>query len=227
MKFTYYAQSSFLLEAEGKRILFDPFIQSSGKLPGFNSDGVQADLIAVSHGHYDHVADLEYYAKQGDATVLCIYEIMDWLKKKSVTRVHPMNIGGTYQSGNIRIKMVSAVHSSTLPDGTPGGIAAGFIIEAEGKRIYYAGDTALHADMELIGKYQTPDLLILPVGGNFTMDYHDAARACELTRCSRVIGVHFDTHEMIRINHAEATNYFTTKQLTLILPTHGQTIDLF
>lgn len=225
MNFTYYTHSCFELNSPDFRILVDPFIQSAGQGNSIDTTNIQANFILLSHGHFDHIADVEQYIAN-QPTIVCSFEISQWLNKKGIKHTHGMNLGGTFKGNGFSAKMVHAAHSSTLPDGSNGGPAAGFIIETHGLRLYYTGDTSLHADMELIGKYFRPDWIILPMGGTYTMDVNDALIACELTQCSNAIGVHFDTFDAIKINHEDAHMRFQQKNIQLILPVSGQTIQL-
>jgi L-ascorbate metabolism protein UlaG (beta-lactamase superfamily) len=137
-----------------------------------------------------------------------------------------MNIGGSWQFPFGRVKMVSAVHSSSLPDGSYGGVAAGFVLEVEGKTLYFAGDTALTYDMKLIADEFTVDFALLPIGDNFTMGYRDAIRAAQFVGTQRVIGMHFDSFGFIQIDHQVVSEAFAAAGLQLTLPTIGQTWEV-
>jgi len=101
----------------------------------------------------------------------------------------------------------------------------GFLIETPDGKFYYAGDTALHLDMKLIGDYKKMDLAFLPIGNNFTMGIDNAVIASDFIRCDRIIGMHYDTFDMIKIDHDEAKKKFDSagKQLTLMQV--GQTLE--
>ena len=137
-----------------------------------------------------------------------------------------MNIGGSWIFDGIEIKMTPAIHSSSFQDGTYGGVAGGFTLKTNDHHLYYAGDTALFSDMSLISKKYPLDIAILPIGGNFTMDYNDAVEAAKLLNVNKVIGVHYDTFGLIKINHNEAINAFNTEKIELNLMTIGSTIKL-
>lgn len=226
MKLQFLGHSCFLLELASSRILFDPFISPNELARTINVEKVNADFILQSHGHVDHFADLIPVAKRTGATVVSSWEITEWLKKKGIDKVHPMNIGGSWEFGFGKVKMVLAVHSNSLPDGSYGGTAAGFIIEAEGKRIYYAGDTALTNDMKLIGEYWRPDVALLPIGNNFTMSIDDAVIAADFIQCKNIIGMHYDTFGFIKIDHEEAVRKFELRSKSLTLMDIGDTITL-
>src|SRR5215217_6429071 len=175
MKTTYYGQSTIMIETEGKRLLFDPFITPNPAAKDVDTNALKPDYILVSHGHGDHVTDLVAIQKSSGAKVICIAEIADWLNKQGVDNVHGMNIGGEFNFEFGRVKMVNAVHSSTLPDGSPGGNPAGFVLYSEGKKIYFAGDTALTYDMKLL-EDENLDWAFLPIGDNYTMGVDDAIK---------------------------------------------------
>jgi len=217
MKVTYYGQSCFLLETGGKKILFDPFITPNDLAKHIDITTIRADYILVSHGHEDHSADLVDIAKRTGATVVCSYEIMVWLSNKGIGNCHPMNLGGkkTFDFGSV--KMVYAAHSNSLPDGTYGGMAAGFIIQSGGKTIYYAGDTALTQDMKLTGELYKIDHAFLPIGDNFTMGIDDAILAAGFIKCNNIIGMHYNTFPYIKINEQDAIDRFREKGLKLRL----------
>ena len=150
MKTTFYGQSTFEIETGGKKLLFDPFITPNPAAKDIDIHSLKPDYILVSHGHGDHVADLIAIQKSSGAIVICIAEIANWLGKQGINNAHGMNIGGAYTFDFGRVKMVNAIHSSTMPDGSPGGNPAGFVIYAEDKAVYFAGDTALTYDMKLL-----------------------------------------------------------------------------
>ena len=222
MKLTWYGHSSFLLETGGKKLLFDPFITPNPQAAHIDVAALMPDYILLSHGHADHVADAEAIARQSKAMLVSNYEIVSWYQEKGIENVWPLNIGGQHRFDFGLLRYVNAVHSSVLPDGTYGGNPGGFIIESEGSRIYYAGDTALHKDMELIGAYWKPDLAILPIGDNFTMGVEDAIRCTEMIGCKRVVGMHYGTFPYIEIDTAEAVSAFAAAGVELILFSVGE-----
>jgi len=225
MKTTYYGQSTIMIETEGKKLLFDPFISPNPAAKGIDINALQPDYILVSHGHGDHVTDLIAVQKSSGAKVICIAEIADWLNAKGIENVHGMNIGGGFNFDFGRVKMVNAVHSSTLPDGSPGGNPAGFVLYAEGKKIYFAGDTALTYDMKLL-EDENLDWAFLPIGDNYTMGVDDAIKATRFINCNNVIGVHYDTFPVITINKEETVEKFIKAGVNIKLPAIGEEIAL-
>lgn len=225
MKFTFYGQSSFELETGGKRLLFDPFITPNELAKDIDINNLKPDYILVSHGHGDHVADLVTIQKHTGAKVICIADIAGWLGKQGIDNVHGMNIGGGYNFDFGRVKMVNAIHSSSMPDGSYGGNPAGFIIYAEGKKIYFAGDTALTYDMKLLAD-ENLDWAILPIGDNYTMGVNDAIKSTDFFNCKNVIGIHYNSFPVIKIDVDEAINKFTAAGINIQLPPVGGSLEL-
>lgn len=226
MEFTFYGHACFGVNIGGKHILFDPFISPNEKAKSIDVDKVPADFILISHGHEDHVADVDSIGKRTGATLVSNFEIISWFEGKGLENGHPMNHGGSWNFDFGTVKYVNAVHSSVMPDGAYGGNPGGFVVKSEGKVFYYAGDTALHMDMKLIGEYEKLDFAVLPIGDNFTMGIDDAVIAAEFINCDKIIGVHYDTFGYIEIDHDEAKQKFATKGKELILLEIGETIKL-
>jgi len=226
MKVTYLGQSTIELVADGKKLLFDPFITYNELAKGIvDVASLKPDYILVSHGHGDHVADLVQVQKQSGAKVICIAEIAGWLGKQGIDNVHGMNIGGGFNFEFGRVKMVNAVHSSALPDGSNGGNPAGFVISSEGKKIYFAGDTALTYDMKLL-EDENLDWAFLPIGDNYTMGADDAIKAAAFINCKNIIGIHYDSFPVIKIDKEEVKEKFIKAGLNLKLPAIGESLDL-
>ncbi len=226
MKFSYYGHSCFSVEIAGKHILFDPFITGNELAKDIDINNIPADYILVSHGHGDHVGDLVSIAKRTGATVVSAFEITEWAGKQGITNVHPLNFGGKKQFDWGTVKYVPAAHSSVLPDGTYGGNPGGFVVTTNEGNFYFAGDTCLMLDMQLIPRFAKLDFAILPIGDNFTMGADEAIIAAEFIQCKKIIGVHFDTFGYIKIDHKAVTEQFTAAGLELTLPEIGATINI-
>ncbi len=227
MKITYYGHSCFLVETNGKRLLFDPFVNGNPLARGVEVELIRCDYIFATHAHQDHIGDLETVAANNPkALIVGIWEVSAYYSSKGL-RTHPMNKGGWWKFDFGRVKMVQAVHSSVFPDGMPAGEPAGFVLDTADGVLYVAGDTALTRDMELI-PMTCPALsaAILPVGSNFTMDYHDALIASDFIRCNRIIGCHYDTFGFIKIDHKTAQNIFFERGKELILMPVGEQIEI-
>lgn len=227
MRLTYYGHSCFLLETQGKKVIFDPFISPNDLAKEVDVDAIECDHIILTHGHSDHVADVERIASNNpDVNIISNFEIVNHFGNKNIDG-HGMNHGGKWAFDFGTLKMVNAVHSSSLPDGSYGGNPSGIVIWNDEGCIYHAGDTALTRDMELI-TMMCPALTvaILPIGDNFTMDYKDARVASDMVDCDNIIACHFDTFPPIKVNHKEVIDHFTESGKNIILPKVGQTIDL-
>jgi L-ascorbate metabolism protein UlaG (beta-lactamase superfamily) len=205
--------------------LFDPFITGNPLAKNIDVKNVPADYILVSHGHVDHVADAVEIARRTGALVIANYEVATWLNKQGAPCVHPMNHGGGFQFDFGRAKFVSAIHSSSMPDGTFGGNPGGFVVESPEGNFYFSGDTALTFDMKLIGESTGLKFAALCLGDNFTMGPDDAVKAADFIRCDEIIGVHFDTFPPIKIDHAAAKEKFKAAGKTLHLLQPGGTHD--
>jgi len=217
MQITYYGHSCFQVVVNNKTLLFDPFITGNDLAKNIDINTIKPDYILVSHGHYDHIGDTVNIAKQSGAMVISAFEITEWLKKQGVENLHPMNIGGKWSFDFGNVKCVVAVHSSSLPDGTYGGSPMGFVIESIAGNFYYAGDTALTYDMKLIGEYREINFAFLPIGDNYTMSVDNAIIASDFIKCNKVIGMHYDTFELIKIDKALAQQKFKNQGKELVL----------
>lgn len=217
MKLTYYGHACFSVVVGGKTLLFDPFISPNPLAQSIGVDQVPADYILISHGHEDHLADVEAIARRTGAQLISNYEIIGWFGSKGLTNGHALNHGGAWTFEFGRVKYVAAVHSSMLPDGANGGNAGGFVIESAGDNFYYSGDTALTMDMQLIGESVPLKFAALCIGDNFTMGPDDAIRAADFVRCNQILGVHFDTFPPIQIDHQAAVEKFRSAGKNLVL----------
>lgn len=225
MRATYYGQSCFMVDIDGTNVLFDPFISGNPKAPAVDLSTLKPDIILISHGHGDHIGDTVTLAKQSGATVYAIHEIAEWLGKQGVENVVGMNLGGNVTMPFGKVQMVPAWHSSSLPDGTYAGTAAGFIITHAQGAFYYSGDTALFQEMKLFARRQKIDTAFLCMGDHYTMDMVDALTAAEFVDAEQVVGMHFDTFPPIEIDHAKAIDVFTKGGKKLILPKSGETFS--
>ncbi len=225
MKITFYGHASLGIEIGGINIIVDPYISPNPKASHIDVSGLKADYILLTHAHGDHIADVETIAKNTNATIVSNAEIAGYYGSKGL-EVHPMNHGGSWDFEFGKVKYVSAIHSSSFPDGSYGGNPGGFVIEGERKNIYIAGDTALTFDMQLIPLRTNLDLAILPIGDNFTMDIDDAIIAADFVECDKVLGYHFDTFGFIEIDHQEAVKKFFDAGKDLMLLEIGESIEL-
>jgi len=196
---TYYGHSTLAINADGTKLVIDPFLAPNNPLSPASADQLEADFILISHGHGDHIADAVALAKRTGALVISNFEIITWLANQGVENGHGMNTGGAYSFPFGRVKCTIAHHSSALPDGSSGGNPMGFLIHFnDGSDVYFAGDTALTYDMRLIGEAGGVDLALLPIGDNFTMGPDDAVQAAQFVQAKQVIPIHYNTFPPIK-----------------------------
>lgn len=192
IEITWLGHGCFALATSQYRLIVDPFIDENPSAP-LKAKDVEADFVLVSHGHFDHISDAASIANRTGATVLANYEIATWLQSQhKVQHAVGMNLGGGTNMPFGRAKLTNAVHSSMLPDGSYGGNPGGWLLEIEGKHLYFACDTALFSDMSLIGNVGL-DLAVLPIGDLYTMGIDDSIAAIKLLKPKRVAPAHFNT----------------------------------
>jgi L-ascorbate metabolism protein UlaG (beta-lactamase superfamily) len=184
----------------GEVLLTDPWIEGNPAYPK-NYEIKKVDAIALSHGHFDHANDVIPLAKKFSPKIVAIFETTAWLEKKGVKNTIGMNKGGTVDIGFVKLTMTHALHSNAIKDGDQlvyGGEAGGYVLTfKDGRRAYFAGDTALFSDMALIGKLYSPELAFLPIGDHFTMGPEQAAEAARLVKPQRVIPMHYGTFPVL------------------------------
>lgn len=192
VRLTWLGHGGWSIQTGETTLLLDPFLNDcpTAKL---TADQVHADWILVSHGHYDHIADVAPIALRTGATVVTVFEIAQWLSQThGVQHTVGMNLGGGKQFPWGHVKLTLAHHSSQLPDGSYGGNPVGFLLTLAERRLYFACDTALFDDMARIGSGGL-DLAVLPIGDLFTMGPADALEAVKLLQPRRVAPAHYNT----------------------------------
>jgi L-ascorbate metabolism protein UlaG (beta-lactamase superfamily) len=193
MNLTYLGHSCFLLETSKARILLDPFLSGNPSASRQAAD-IACDYILVSHGHEDHSGDALAIAKRTGATIVANYEIAEYFGAQGA-KTHGMNPGGGWDFPFGRVKLTLAHHTSSVNAGLNPiylGVPCGLLVQADGKTLYHAGDTALFLDMQLIGRAGL-DVALLPIGDNFTMGPDDALTALDFLKPKLAVPMHFNT----------------------------------
>jgi len=195
---TWMGHSTFKLVTRGGRVvLIDPWVESNPACPRELKQIDSIDVMAITHGHGDHMADAVTLGKKHKPAIICNYEIHLYLQKKGVGGTSPMNKGGTQEAQGVKFTMVHATHSSGIEDGGQviyGGEACGYVLTLEdGYRIYISGDTGVHSDMALIGELYEPELALLPIGDLFTMSPREAAVAARMVKPKYIVPMHHGT----------------------------------
>lgn len=228
MHLHFYGHASFQLTIGSSKVVFDPFIVNNplASAAGIELDSIEADFILVTHAHYDHVADVIELAQKTGATIVSTPEVCAWAKRNGIENCFEGNLGGTLHLPFGDITIVRADHSSSFPDGSYGGVATGFVIEAEGKRLYISGDTALFSDMALFAAKGLIDVAMLCIGGHYTMGHEDAAMAASLLKAKAVVGMHYDTFPPLLLNREAASAAFSAVGSPLHLLGAGESLDI-
>lgn len=201
MEITWLGHGTFLFHLpSGHAILMDPWTDGNPAFPkGYQI--ARIDTICITHGHFDHIHDAVPLALRFNPDVVAIYETCNWLESKGVKKTRAMNKGGSQKIGEVTYTMTHAVHScGILDDGqiVYGGEAAGYVMRFEdGRALYFAGDTNVFSDMQLIHELYHPELVFLPIGDLFTMSPREAVMACKLLKPQKVVPMHFGTFPVL------------------------------
>lgn len=197
MKVTFLGHACFLLEDSGHSIITDPFLTGNPQAAARPNE-VKPGYILVSHAHQDHLGDAVEIAKASGSLIISTAEVARMCSKDDV-KTHAMHIGGKHQFDFGYVRITPAFHGA----GVPGGHACGFIFRLGGKTTYFAGDTGVFGDMELLGRLEQIDLALLPIGDNYTMGIDDAVIAVSLLKPKVVVPMHYSTWPLIKADPLE------------------------
>jgi L-ascorbate metabolism protein UlaG (beta-lactamase superfamily) len=203
VEISFVGHSCFEITTGDTRILVDPFLKPNNPAATRSAADFAPDVVVLTHGHVDHVADAVGVATAANAELIAIVEVANWCAGQGVERVVDPNLGGTVTREWGSVKLMPALHTNTLPDGTVVGTPAGLLFTLEGKRIYHLGDTALFSDLALARRTAPVDVAIVPIGGHYTMDPEDAAEAVRLIEPAQVIPCHYNTFPPIEQDAGE------------------------
>lgn len=216
--FKFINHACFTLTHEGHTIIFDPYLDGSTQ----DINDLKVEYIFVSHGHFDHLGSAIELAKACNATIISTAEVCGVVSEAGVEN-HAMHLGGTHEFPFGKVRLTLAFHGS----GIPGGHACGFIVDFYGTKLYFAGDTALFGDMQLLQRLDAFNYAVLPIGDNFTMGPKDVAIAAEFLQAEYVIPIHYNTWPLIAqdpVKFKEAVEKSTKSKVLIVAP--GESIEL-
>jgi L-ascorbate metabolism protein UlaG (beta-lactamase superfamily) len=227
--FTWLGHATWLVGTpSGHRVIVDPWL-GNPKCPKALHDPGPLDLILITHGHFDHVADAASLGKKNDCPIVTNPEVAHWLRSKGVENIIEMNKGGTIEACALQITMTHATHSTGIADGDRilyGGEAAGYVVETENEfRFYIAGDTDVFGDMALIRELHGPTPAILPIGDHYTMGPRGAAKAAHLLGVQVVLPSHYGTFPVLRGTPAELRAAIGTLPIQVVDLAPGETLE--
>ena len=215
---------------KGTNILIDPFIEHNPKYPKGYKLPDKIDLLLLTHGHMDHIADALPVAKKHGAVAIGMVEIIDWLQSKGLKQDQGigMNIGGSHKHADVTVSLTEARHSSSITDGDKviyAGVPSGLIVAIDnGPTLYHAGDTSVFSDMKLIGELYHPDLAMLPIGDHYTMGPRLAAVAAKYLGAKTVLPIHFGTFPPLIGTPAQLEKELAGSGVTVIHTDPGKAI---
>jgi L-ascorbate metabolism protein UlaG (beta-lactamase superfamily) len=226
---TYYGHAAIRVEGANGTVLIDPFLDEN-PAAGQDAAEVGCQAIGVTHGHHDHLGDTVQIAERTGCQVFCTYELANFLQGQGVKNVHPMHVGGSHRFEFGTAKLVPAIHGG-LVEGDTGKFTCtpcGIVLRMGSLNIYHAGDTALSMEMELLGRYDSIDAALVPIGDNFTMGPDDAVHAVEMIQPRLVIPMHYGTFDVIEQDaheFAARVEQSTGAECVVLAPGRSRTVS--
>jgi len=215
LKLKHIALSAFEIINDSSTILIDPFVSLNSQYNYRNSKNISD--IFVTHGHYDHVGQTVEIAKSTGADVTAIVDVAAYFKDQGVKKVHHVGIGSWLNYGWGRCVFLPAIHTCTLPNGAPGGVAASILFEIDGVRIFHAGDTSLTVEFKGINEVYHPDVALLPIGGIYGMDIEHAAIAAEWLGAKTVVPMHYYLPPVIDVDPKDFAKKFEGTDIKCVI----------
>lgn len=230
-KITWYGHATFRLDlADGRVVMIDPWLRENPSCPDELASVERCDIVLLTHGHADHVGDVEPLIKKFDPIVVGNVELCGSLEKRlGCGRYSPMNTGGTQSVEGVRVTLTQAFHSSSIdsPNGPMyAGMPNGLVIGIDGlATLYHAGDTDVFSDMRLIKELFAPAICLLPIGDHFTMGAAGAAIAADILQPQVLIPMHYKTFPILD----QSVDTFRDKlspqlKQRLVVPDVGETL---
>jgi len=192
----YLSHSGFVIKTKTAEIVIDPYL-SGNPLAKVKWKDITATDIILTHGHSDHVGDAIAIASKTGATVTAVFELADWCRSQGVA-TQGMPVGGAFPFSWGKVHFRTAMHSNSTPDGGYAGVAVSVLLNINGYKIYHLGDTALINDFKLVGEIYKPDLVMVPIGGHYTMNADEAVTAVKWLNAAKVIPMHYNTFPNIK-----------------------------
>ncbi len=226
MRFTFLGHSCVLIETASARLVIDPFLTGNPQA-ALRAEDLRCTHVLVTHGHEDHIGDALAVSRANQAPIIANHEIAEYLAAQGAT-THGMNPGGAHRFAFGRVKLTPAIHSSSIQENGRAiylGEPCGIVIEADGKRLYHAGDTALFSDLRLVARGGL-DLAVLPIGDNYTMGPEDALEALDLLTPRLTVPVHYDTWPVIAADADAFARAAATRGHAVRPLAPGESIDL-
>ena len=185
----YIGHSAFQITNGENAVLIDPFVQNN---PKYDWKNEPVRDILLTHAHGDHLGQAIEIAKDLDIEITAVPELAAYCREQGA-KAKSISLGCWLQYSWGRAIFLPAFHSSSLPDGRYGGCPASIFLDIAGARIYHAGDTCLSGEMKTIKELYAPQIAMLPIGGNYTMDVEHAAIAAKWLGVKTVIPMHYGT----------------------------------
>jgi len=199
-KITWLGHAAFKIEIAGKTVLVDPWLDGNPTSPVKASDVTMADIVYVTHDHSDHLGNAFDICSRTGADFVSVAELAEYAHETGIKNVVGLNVGGSTEIKGVTVTVVQAIHAASR------GAPTGVMLEGEGKTIYHAGDTRLFDDMRLIGEAYRPDVVMIPIGGYYTMDAIEAVEAVKLINPKTVIPMHYKTLKVLAQSADEFVN---------------------
>ncbi len=220
---TFIGHAAWMFQSPSHCVVIDPFFDGNPQAT-IRKEDIKPDYVIVTHAHGDHWGDALWFGSHRDSVLIANFEICTYAEKHGM-KTHSMHVGGGHTFLFGHVKLTPAFHGSSFPDGTYGGMPAGVVLTLDGKRIYHTGDTGLFSDMKLVAR-EPVDLMLVPIGDNYTMGIEDAVTAAEWVQPRCVVPMHYDTWEIIRADAKQFISRIDALGLNPRILNPGETMEM-